>query len=56
VKCPNADEGNLCDEMEEFTIGGKDNYASNCDIEIYVGRIAVMCCPKCQYVDIPYFS
>jgi hypothetical protein len=55
MKCPNTKEDNDCDDLEEFRINGLDNYASNGDAEIYVGRMGVMCCPTCQYIDIPYF-
>lgn len=55
MKCPNADKDPACGELEEFTIGGKDNYASNTEHEIHVGRIAVLACPNCGYFDDPYF-
>jgi hypothetical protein len=43
-QCPNG-----CGPLEEFWTG-KDNYVSNSEVEIYLGRIVCMGCPECKYI------
>jgi hypothetical protein len=43
TQCPNG-----CGPLEEFWTG-KDTYASNGEVEIYLGRVVCNGCPTCKY-------
>ena len=45
LQCPNCQI-----DLDDFS-SGKDLTISNGEVDIYLGRLSMKCCPECMYSD-----